>query len=135
MWFPRINVLHENCCDGRMPIQSFRDLEAWQLAMTFVSRVYVLTRSFPREELYGLAAQLRRAAVGIPSNVSEGHQQPTKAFAHYLTIALGSLAEAETQLELAKQLRFAPADDIAPILATAARLRQVLHGLRRSLRT
>jgi four helix bundle protein len=117
-----------------MPIQSFRDLEAWQLAMDFVSRVYLITRSFPREEVYGLSAQLRRAAVGVPSNVSEGHQQPTKAFAHYVTIALGSLAEAETQLELAERLRFAVAEDIAPVLA-AARLRQVLHGLRRSLRT
>ena len=102
--------------------------------MDFVERVYVITRAFPREELYGLSAQLRRASVGIPSNVSEGHQHPTKAFIHYLAIALGSLAEAETQLEIAIRLRRASPDDVAPVLAAATRLRQLLHGLRRSLK-
>ena len=58
-----------------MTIKSYRDLEAWQVAMTFVEHVYELTRLFPREELYGLTSQLRRAAIGIPSNVAEGHRR------------------------------------------------------------
>jgi len=59
-------------------ITSYRDLEAWQLGMTFVEDVYALTRSFPREELFGLTSQLRRAAVSIPSLVAEGHRQAQK---------------------------------------------------------
>lgn len=116
-----------------MPIQSYRDLETWQVAMDFVVRIYALTTHFPREELYGLTAQLRRAAVGIPSNVSEGHQQGTKAYVHFITMALGSLAEAETQIELARRLHFAPEEQIASISDLAATVGRLLHGLRRSL--
>ena len=90
-----------------MLIQNYRDLEAWQLGMEFVTRVYILTATFPREEVYGLSAQLRRAAVGIPSNISEGHQHPTKSFLHFVTIAIGSLAECQTQLEVAGRLQLA----------------------------
>ena len=116
-----------------MAIQSFRDLEAWQLGVEFAVRVYALTRTFPREELYGLTSQLRRAAVAIPSNISEGHQQSTKVYLHYVGIALGSLAEADTQLEVASRLRISERADIEPVVELAARLRRILHGLRRSL--
>lgn len=77
---------------------------------------------------------MRRAAVGVPSNISEGHQQDAKADAHYVTVAIGSLAEAETHLEVAMRLDIVRHGDAADLLAMAARLRQVLHGLRRSLR-
>src|SRR4029453_15442067 len=86
---------------GMQTITSYRDLEAWQLGMDFAEAVYALTRTFPREELFGLTAQLRRAAVSIPSNVAEGHRHKTSNYRHYVTIALGSQAECETQLELA----------------------------------
>jgi four helix bundle protein len=62
-----------------MPIQSYRDLEAWKIGMNLVVAIYGLTKRFPREELYGLTSQLRRAAVSIPSNIGEGHQQGTQA--------------------------------------------------------
>jgi four helix bundle protein len=117
-----------------MPIQSFRDLEAWQLGIEFSERVYQLTQAFPREERYGLTAQLRRAAVAVPSNISEGHQLGSKAYVHYIAIAIGSLAEADTQLELAIRLKMAARADVLPLIEFARRLRQVLHGLRRSLR-
>lgn len=116
-----------------MPIQSYRDLATWQVAMDFVVRIYALTSQFPREERYGLTAQLRRAAVGIPSNVSEGHQQGTKAYVYFLTVALGSLAEAETQIELARRLRLAPDKQIDAVSDMAATLGRLLPGLRRSL--
>ena len=96
-----------------MQVQSYRDLEAWQLGMGFVVRVYGVTKDFPREELFGLTSQLRRAAVAIPSNISEGHQQGTKAYLHFVVMALGSLAEAETQLELARRLRFGDESEMA----------------------
>jgi len=116
-----------------VPIVSYRDLEAWQLSMLLVEQVYQLTKAFPREELYGLTAQVRRAAIGIPSNISEGHQQGTRAYRHYVTVALGCQAECETQLELARRLGFAPAGSIEPVVDTAARVGRILHGLLRSL--
>ena len=116
-----------------MQITSYRDLQAWQLGMEFAEAVYALTRTFPREELFGLTAQLRRAAVSIPSNVAEGHRHTTTNYRHYVTIALGSQAECETQLELALRLKFAPPDKIAATILLATRVGQVLHGLARSL--
>jgi len=93
----------------------------------------LITRTFPREETFGLTAQLRRAAIAIPSNVSEGHQYGTKAYLHFVVMALGSLAETQTQLEVASRLRIGSEDELESASALAVRLRQVLHGLRRSL--
>jgi four helix bundle protein len=92
-----------------------------------------LDEDVPSRELYGLASQLRRAAISIPSNISEGHQQGTKSYAHFVSLALGSLAETETQIELAGRLRYAPTSDLEAISLVAVNLRRVLHGLRRSL--
>ena len=116
-----------------MSIQSYRDLEAWRLGMDLAVSVYGMTKTFPREELYGLSSQLRRAAISIPSNIGEGHQQGTKFYAHFVSLALGSLAEAETQIELANRLHYTTANDLEAVSALAANLRRVLHGLRRSL--
>ena len=117
-----------------MAINSYRDLDAWQLGMSFAEKVYGLTGAFPDEERFGLTSQLRRAAVSIPSHVAEGHQHPTRAYRHYVTIALGSQAECETQLELARRLGMAPGKQIDEVIDFAARLGKVLHGLARSLR-
>jgi four helix bundle protein len=116
-----------------MPIQSYRDLQAWKIAMDLVVAIYGLTKTFPREELYGLSSQLRRAAVSIPSNISEGHQQGTKSYTHFLSLALGSLAEAETQIEVARRLGYVKAEEVVAVAELAGHLRRVLHGLRRSL--
>ena len=118
-----------------MPIQSFRDLDGWKIGMELVVAIYRLSQTFPRDEMYGLRAQLRRAAVSIPSNIAEGHQQGTKSYAHFVSLALGSLAEAETQIEVAKRLRYVNVEDLASVSELAAHLRRVLHGLRRSLQT
>jgi four helix bundle protein len=114
-------------------ITSYRDLDAWQLAMTLAEAVYEITRSFPREELYGLTSQVRRSAVSIASNVSEGHRHGGRAYRHYVVIALGCQAECETQLELARRLALAPVARITAVMELAARVGQVLHGLVRSL--
>jgi four helix bundle protein len=87
-----------------MPITSYRDLDAWRLGMDLVEAVYHVTKQFPAEERFGLSAQLRRSAVGIPSNVSEGHQLGTRSYRRFVAIALGCVAECETQLELAHRL-------------------------------
>ena len=75
----------------------YKELDAWKQAMQLVEDVYRLTRALPAEELYGLTSQLRRCAVSIPSNLAEGSaRRSPREFAHFLTIALGSLAELET---------------------------------------
>jgi len=101
--------------------------------MDLAIAVYTLTNALPREELYGLRAQLRRAVVSIPSNISEGHQQGIKAYAHFVTLALGSLAETETQLELAVRLRYVTPAETESVAKLAGQLRRLLYGLRRSL--
>ena len=81
-----------------MAIKSYRDLIVWQKAMDLVEDVYKKTKGFPREELYGLTSQLRRAVVSVPSNNAEGQgRNSTKEFLHHLSIAYGSLCEVETQ--------------------------------------
>ena len=116
-----------------MAIQSYRDLQAWQLGMAFVVDVYTMTTRLPAEERYGLTAQLRRAAVSVPSNVSEGHQLGGKSYKRSVSLALGSLAEATTQAEIALRLKYIDDVTFTAIIQSSARLRQVLHGLRRAL--
>ena len=82
-----------------MIVRSYRDLIAWQKSLDLVTEVYRCTQSFPREETYGLTAQLRRAAVSVPSNIAEGHARLTSGeFRQFLGYALGSVAEIETQI-------------------------------------
>lgn len=84
------------------------ELHAWQLAIELVKEVYALTASFPRDEIYGLTSQMRRAAISVPSNIAEGAARATdKEFLHFLHVARGSLSELETQTILAKELGFA----------------------------
>ena len=101
--------------------------------MDLAVALYGLTKAFPRDELYALTSQIRRAAVSIPSNISEGHQQGTRSYGHFITLALGSLAETETQLELAARLHYVNAAQMAPVSELAGHLRRMLHGLRKSL--
>ena len=109
----------------------YRDLLAWQEAMKLAVMVYHITSRFPREEIYGLTAQIRKSAVSIPSNIAEGAaRNSAREFYHFLGISAGSLAEVETQLELAAQLEYAKVDS-----ATAQQAQKVgmlLEGLRRS---
>ncbi len=88
-------------------IQNFRDLKVWQLGKEIVVETYKLTRTFPSEELYGLTSQMRRAAISIPCNVSEGHsRRATKDYQRFLNIAAGSCAELETQVEISLELGY-----------------------------
>ena len=87
--------------------QSFRDLQVWQRAMQLTTTVYKLTRDFPREEIYGLTSQIRRAAVSVPSNIAEGQGRlSSREFIQFLSIARGSICELQTQLEIARLLGF-----------------------------
>lgn len=90
-----------------MKIRNFRDLDVWKIGKEIVLEVYRATESFPKAELYGLAAQMRKASVSIPSNVAEGFNRfHNKEYRQFLFIALGSCAELETQVELSSDLGY-----------------------------
>jgi four helix bundle protein len=115
-------------------VKSFRDLEVWRIGLDLVETIYRCTAEFPKSEVYGLTAQMRRAAVSIPSNIAEGQARTSsKEFLHFLSFALGSLAELETQLELAARLRY-PETLISVAQAQAELLGKKLHCLQASIR-
>ena len=115
-------------------IQDFRDLRVWQGAMTLVTEIYSLLAGFPGHEIYGLSAQLRRSAVSIPSNVAEGYRrESTREYLQHLSIAQGSLAEVETQIELAVRLHYLDAVSGKRTLDRCSSVGKQLFALRNSL--
>ena len=104
------------------------DLEVWQKAMQLVEDIYKISANFPKEEIYGLTSQIRRAAVSIPSNIAEGAaRQGYKEFIQFLYISLGSLSEVETQIMLAKRLSYT--SNITVILQEITTIKKMLNGL------
>jgi len=88
-------------------IRTHKDLEVWKVSMNFVMEIYQVTKAFPASELYGLTAQIRKAAISIPSNIAEGAaRKNTKEFIQFLYISQGSLSEIETQLMIAERLKY-----------------------------
>jgi four helix bundle protein len=113
----------------------YRDLEAWQLGMKLVEQCYRVTAAFPRSELYGLTSQLRRSALSIPSNLAEGHcRRSTKAYLNHISIALGSLGELETCLEISVRLGFLSTESQKPLRELNDSVGRLLSGLHRALR-
>jgi four helix bundle protein len=92
---------------GRKKAKSFRDMEVWTLGMKIVTDIYEVTSTFPREEVYGLVSQMRRAAVSIPSNIAEGfNRYHNKEYRQFIHMAIGSCGELETQIEVAERLGY-----------------------------
>jgi four helix bundle protein len=117
-----------------MPINNFRDLRVWQAGMDLVEQIYQLTRSFPAEEVYGLTSQMRRAAVSIPSNIAEGHtREHTKEYLHHLSMAQASLAELQTQIEIAGRLKYLSPETTQQTLEKTMSLTRQLYALRNGL--
>jgi four helix bundle protein len=113
---------------------SYRDLLAWQKAIDLVEEIYSCTRTFPKEEHFGLTNQLRRAAVSVPSNIAEGKGRFTdKDFNLFLHHARGSLFEIETQLTIAKRLGYLSETAAKKIMDQAGELARILNGLIRSI--
>jgi len=114
--------------------KSYRDLEVWQKAMELVIECYQITKSFPKNETFGLAGQLQRAAVSIPANLAEGRaRQHTKEFIQHVSIAYGSLAELETHILIAERLKYIDVSQLEKLLEKSAEIGRMLNGLRRSL--
>jgi len=115
-------------------IRSYRDLGVWQKAMELAQKCYASTAEFPQREVYGLASQIRRAAVSIPSNIAEGHSRRSRqAYLNHISIALGSQSELETQIDLSCRLGFISKQSSEEILLMAAEVGRMLHGLVASL--
>ncbi len=120
---------------GSMPVQSYRQLIAWQKAMELVKLVYDLTDKFPGEERFGLTIQIRRAVVSVPSNIAEGQgRNSTKEFIHHLSIAYGSLMETETQTLIAEMRNYITHIQSNAVLDKAAEVGRLINGLSNSLR-
>ena len=118
------------------PIRSFRDLLVWQKGILLVKEIYRATGEFPREEVYGLTSQLRRAAVSIPSNIAEGYgRRATVDYIRFLKIASGSLYESQTQLEIAKELGFLEKEPHTRLNAMTEELERMLNALIAKLET
>ncbi len=115
-------------------IRSYRDLVAWQKAMALAKRVYGATKLFPKEETYGLAQQMRRAAVSVPSNIAEGYGRGSrKDYVHFLHTARGSLYEVETHIFIAGDLDYLTNKQTDSLLEDTDECSRVLGGLIKSL--
>jgi four helix bundle protein len=113
---------------------NFKDLRVWQQSMDLAKSVYLISKQIPDEERFGLTQQIRRAAVGVPSNIAEGQARGTKEFLHFLNISKGSLSEVETQLILARNLEFISNEDCSEILIQIESLQRQLNALTSSLK-
>ena len=117
-----------------MAIQHYRQLEVFQFAMDLAEQCYQATRQFPKQELFGLVSQIRRAAGSIPANIAEGQgREHTKEYLNRLSIARGSLLELETHLLLSQRVGFLRESDLEPLLTLADRISRMLSGLRKAL--
>ncbi len=117
-----------------MSLQSYKEREVWQLAMDLAENCYKATRNYPKEELFGLTSQIRRAAASIPANIAEGQgRDHTKEFLNHLSIARGSLMELETHLLLSQRVGLLKKETLDPLLALTDRISRMLSGLRKAL--
>ncbi|MBJ6133167.1 four helix bundle protein [Ochrobactrum sp. Q0168] len=117
-----------------MAVNSYRDLLVWQQAMELVTSIYQLTNSWPKEEIYGLTSQARRAAVSVPANIAEGFGRENRgSYQQFLRIAQGSLKELETHLLIAEQLGYIQKEAIDPMMAASESVGKLLRFLIRKL--
>ena len=116
------------------PVASYRDLIVWRKSMVLVEHVYRMTQTFPKDELYGLTSQIRRAAVSVPLNIAEGQaRRSTAEFLRFLSIAQGSRAEVETQTLIALKLGYVTQQQIEEMLSLLDEISRMLNTLRSKL--
>lgn len=113
---------------------NFKDLLVWQKSIDFVTEIYRITDAFPKNEVYGLISQIRRASVSIPSNIAEGNSRRSKPdYLQFLKISRGSCAEVETQLIISKNLNFLKEEDYLKLNHEIIEISKMLNGLINSL--
>jgi four helix bundle protein len=117
-------------------IKSYKELLIWQKGIVLVKEVYKLTKKFPRTEKFGLINQIQRSAISIPSNIAEGQaRQHSKEFRQFLFMALGSLAELDTQLNIALELNYINQDELTNTDEKVTEIRRMIRGLLSKLTT
>ncbi len=115
-------------------IKSFKELRIWQKGIEIVSDIYILTKKFPKEELFGLTSQLRRSAISVPSNIAEGFKRfHNKEYKQFLFIALGSCAELETQIIIAKELKYINENEDAKLIEKLDHICRMISSLIKKL--
>jgi four helix bundle protein len=115
-------------------MKTHKDLDVWKKSIAFVTSIYNLSKGYPKDELFGLVSQMRRAAVSIPSNIAEGATRKGKAeFKHFLYIALASGSELETQIIISGNLNYIQNDDQVIILEKLNTISKMIQGLIKSL--
>lgn len=111
-------------------MKTHKDLDVWKKSVDFVTDLYKVTQDFPKEELYGLTSQMRRAAVSIPSNIAEGSaRQGNKELVQFLYIAIGSVVELDTQLTIARNLTYINEEEYIQLLSRLEEIEKMLNGL------
>ena len=115
-------------------MRNFRNLLIWQKAMSLVAKTYLITHTFPKDEVFGLVAQIRRCSVSIPSNIAEGSGRETKKeFARFINIAVGSLYEFQTQLEIARNINYINETDFNNFYEDSRELEAMLTSFYRTI--
>jgi four helix bundle protein len=116
--------------ESNMALRGFHDLDVWRRGMELAESTYRITTGFPKHELYGLASQMQRAAVSIPSNIAEGNaRESTREYIHHRSIAMGSAAELQTQLLLATRLGYVASDQSQALIVECDLLGKMLRSL------
>jgi four helix bundle protein len=117
-----------------MSVGQYSELKVWHVGMALVVEIYRVTAQLPRDERYGLVQQMRRAAISVTSNIAEGHTRRSRRdFIRFLSIALGSLAELESQLLVANRLQWLTSDSLLPALSLVSQTGRMLRKLERAL--
>ena len=121
---------------SREEITSYKDLIVWQKAMDLTDEIYRLTRKLPKEELFGLTNQMRRAAVSIPSNIAEGNERDSsREYLHFLHISKGSCSELETQMEICLRQKMLTKEDLTNASDACSQVGKMLNSLIDKIRT
>jgi four helix bundle protein len=116
-------------------MKTHKSLDVWQVAVKLAEDVYSVTRSFPKEEVFGLTAQMRRCAISISSNIAEGAaRQSSKEFIQFLAVAAGSASELDTQLEIAKRISIGDVHALERMQSDVERVSMMLQGLIRAVK-
>jgi four helix bundle protein len=114
----------------------YTKFDVWRKSIDFVASIYTVTKSFPKEEMYTLTSQIRRAAISIPSNIAEGRsRRTTREFMRFISIASGSAAELETQIRIAERLAYLSCQQATPLLNEIDDISRMLNRLYASLET
>ncbi len=116
--------------EGKKIVKTYRDLVVWQKSISFVTNIYTLTRVFPRDEQFGIVSQMRRCSVSIPSNIAEGYgRKSTGDYVRFLQIAMGSVFEIQTQLQIALNLQYVGSDEFGCTYEGSREIERMLSAL------